>query len=118
MATSSPTTQPAPDPSHQKGGSSLTSLIDEVIGLVVAYAKQETLEPIKALGRFVAFGVAGAMLLAVGGAIATLAAVRIIQAEAAPHLNGDLTWVPYIGGILVAGGGATLAILRIGRRMR
>ena len=30
----------------------------DVLRLAVAYAKQETLEPIKGLGRFIAFGVA------------------------------------------------------------
>ncbi len=83
--------------------------------LVVAYAKQETLDPLKALGRFLAFGVVGAVLLSVGTVLGALAIVRAIQTETAPHLTGDLSWVPYAGGILfglaVAGGAAS----RIGR---
>ena len=40
--------------------------IRELKDLVVAYAKQETIDPIKGLGRFVGFGVGGAVLLGTG----------------------------------------------------
>lgn len=87
----------------------------EVKDLVLAYAKQETVDPLKALGRFVAFGVAGALLLAVGTVIGALAVVRAIQTETAPHLTGDLSWVPYTGGILFALVVASGAASRIGK---
>jgi hypothetical protein len=88
---------------------------NELLGLVVAYAKQETLVPIKSLGRYIAWGVAGAILFATGGAMLTLTAVRVVQSETGNHLRGDLTWVPYLGGALVAGAGALWAALRIVR---
>jgi len=94
---------------------SFGTLANELVGLVIAYVKQETLDPIKALGRFVAFGVAGALLLAFGGGFLTLAAVRAVQAETGNHLHGNLTWVPYTGGILLAGIGAGWAASRIGK---
>ena len=53
-----------------------------------------------------AFGVVGALLLGIGGGLLALAAVRAVQAETGQHLHGSLTWVPYFGGILVAGVGA------------
>jgi hypothetical protein len=83
--------------------------------LVIAYVKQETIVPIKSLGRFVLYGVAGASLLGAGGGLLTLAAVRAVQAETGSHLRGSLTWVPYVGGILVAGLGAGWAVSRIGK---
>ena len=99
-----------------KGGDkSFGTLANELTGLVIAYVKQETLEPIKSLGRFVAFGVAGALLLASGGVLLTLAAVRAVQAETGNHLHGNLTWVPYGAGILLAGIGAGWAVSRIGK---
>jgi hypothetical protein len=104
-----------PDPKPD-GGKSFGTLINELAGLVIAYVKQETIVPIKSLGRFVAFGVAGAVLLATGGALLTLAAVRAVQSETGHHLAGNLTWVPYAGGILLAGLGAGWAISRIGKR--
>ncbi len=88
---------------------------NELLALVIAYAKQETLAPIKNLGRYVAWGVAGAILLAAGGAMLTLTTVRIIQTETGNHLKGDLTWVPYLGGVLVAGAGGVWATMRIVR---
>jgi sugar phosphate permease len=94
-------------------GRSFGSLLDEFVSLVVAYAKQETLDPIKSLGRFIAFGIVGALLLALGGGLLALAAIRAIQAETADHLNGSLTWVSYFGGVVVAGVGAGWAVYRI-----
>ena len=97
------------------GGKAVGTLANELAGLLIAYVKQETVVPIKALGRFVAFGVAGAVLLAIGGAALTLATVRAVQAETGTHLRGNLTWVPYVGGILLAGVGAGWAASRIGK---
>lgn len=91
---------------------------NELLGLVIAYAKQETVVPLKSLGRYVGFGLAGAMLLAAGGALLTLTAVRVVQTETGPHLHGELTWVPYLGGILIAAIGAVWAVTRIGRDVK
>lgn len=101
--------------SKDSGGKSIGTLVNELAGLIITYVKQETVVPIKALGRFVAFGIAGALLLAIGGGLLTLAAVRAVQAETGNHLRGNLTWVPYVGGFLLAGIGAGWAVTRIGK---
>jgi hypothetical protein len=103
---------------QKDGGAGLGAHLNELLGLVIAYAKQETVVPLKNLGRFVAWGVAGALLLATGGAFLTLTAVRVVQSETGHHLRGDLTWVPYMGGALVAGAGAAWAATRIVRGSR
>ncbi|HMC41032.1 MAG TPA: hypothetical protein VKI19_15305 [Acidimicrobiales bacterium] len=95
--------------------SGLGTELQELVRLVLAYAKQETVVPIKNLGRYIAWGVAGAILFATGGAMLTLTAVRVIQSETGPHLRGDLTWVPYLGGALVALTGAVWATMRVVR---
>ena len=87
--------------------------INDLLSLVIAYAKQETVDPIRDLGRYLAFGVAGAILLAAGGAMLSLTAVRLIQAETGDHLTGSLTWVPYLGGVAVAAAEAGWAFLRL-----
>lgn len=102
-----------PTRSEGGGNKSMGTLVNELAGLVIAYVKQETVDPIKSLGRFVAFGVAGAILLALGGGLLTLAAIRAVQAETGHHLTGNLTWVPYAGGGLLAGVGAVWAAVRI-----
>jgi hypothetical protein len=43
----------------------------------------------------------------------TLTAVRVVQAETGHHLRGDLTWVPYLAGVVIAGLGAVWATARI-----
>jgi hypothetical protein len=104
------------DEARSSGDKSLRTLVRELIYLVITYVKQETLDPIKLLGLYVAFGVAGALLIGIGGILAVLTAVRLVQAEAGVHLSGNLTWVPYVGGIVVAGLGAGWAVSRIVRR--
>jgi len=98
-------------------GKGLGGDLNELVSLVVAYTKQETYDPIKSLLRFVAFGVAGSILIASGGALLTLTAVRVAQTETGTHLHGNLTWLPYVAGILVALLGAAWAALRIKKKV-
>ncbi|MHB1533538.1 MAG: hypothetical protein ACYC1D_02825 [Acidimicrobiales bacterium] len=90
----------------------------ELVSLVLAYAKQETVDPVKALGRYLLWGVSGAVFVAVGGFLLALGALRAVQSETAPHLSGDWSWVPYIAGVLLAAVGAGLAVSRIARAPR
>ena len=75
---------------------SLPTLAVELKDLVVAYAKQETLEPIKGLGRFIAFGVAGSLLVAVGLVLLILAVVRVLQEELSDTFDGNWSFAPYL----------------------
>ena len=74
----------------------LPTLVSELWDLVVRYAKQETLDPVKALGRYLKWGVAGAVLLAVGLPLLLLGGLRAAQEDLSPHLDGSLSWVPYV----------------------
>ena len=87
----------ASDDSKGKGGQ-----LSELVSLVVAYAKQETLGPVKSLGRYLLWGALGGLLLTIGSVLLALTAVRAVQAEAGRHLAGNWSWVPYMGGVLVA----------------
>jgi hypothetical protein len=87
--------------------------LHDLLALTVGYAKQETVVPLRNLGRYIAWGVAGAVLFATGGAMLTLTAVRVVQSETGRHLHGDLTWVPYLAGVVVASGGVGWALTRI-----
>ena len=97
----------------RKDDQSLGGQLNELVSLVLAYAKQETLDPLKSLGRYVLWGVLGAVFFASGGALLTLTAVRVVQSETGNHLRGNLTWVPYFGGVLVAASGVVWAAIRI-----
>jgi hypothetical protein len=81
---------------------SVRVLITELRGLVVAYAKQETVDPLKKLVRFVLWGLIGSFFLAVGSLLLTLAVVRVLQAETGSALTGNFSWVPYVGGVVFA----------------
>ena len=94
---------------------SVPTLIKELKDLVISYAKQETIDPLKALGRFLIFGVVGAVLLSVGVVLLSLAIVRAIQTEVGVHLSGSLSWVPYSGGVLFGLLVAVMAASRIAK---
>ncbi|HLN41854.1 MAG TPA: hypothetical protein VK215_05355 [Acidimicrobiales bacterium] len=81
--------------------------------LVVDYAKQETLGPLKSLGRFVAFGVAGSIALTVGTVLLLLAALRALQTETGTTFTGNLSWLPYLITVAGALGVMVLAAWRI-----
>ncbi len=86
----------------------------EVKDLVVAYAKQETIEPIKGLGRFLAFGMAGSLLLSTGLLLLLLAGLRALQTETGTTFSGNLSWAPYLIVLVAAGALAALTLSRIG----
>ena len=97
------------------GNKSISTLVNELAGLIVAYVRQQTVVPLQSLGRYILFGFLGAILISVGGGLAALAVVRLLQAETGRHLTGSLTWASYAGGMIVAGSGAALAFSRIGK---
>lgn len=86
--------------------------------MIVAYAKQETIEPIKGLGRYVGFGVAGSIMVGIAGILGGLAILRALQAETGDTFDGQLTWAPYAitaGICLMLMAGAVWAAGRGGR---
>src|SRR3954447_12913917 len=87
------------DPSGDK---SLPTQIGELWRLVLAYFRQETVEPVRDLGRFVAFGVAGSLVLGVGVGLLLLATLRFFQTETGSTFTGHLSWVPYLIMLIVA----------------
>jgi hypothetical protein len=102
--------------------------VAELVQLVIAYAKQETVDPVVKQAKTLGRGLAGAVLLAIGTVLLAIGFVRALQAEfgasgspatgyapltkvaqpvptATPygvlgHLSGDWSWVPYMGGAL------------------
>lgn len=75
--------------------------IGEIKDLVVAYFKQETIEPLKGLGRYVGFGLLGATLLGMGVLFLAMAGLRALQTETGSRFTGSWSWAPY--GIIVLG---------------
>ncbi|MFN8036246.1 MAG: phage holin family protein [Acidimicrobiia bacterium] len=69
--------------------------VTEIWELVVAYAKQETVDPLKNVGRYLAWGLAGAFLIGVGSVYLTLAVLRFLQHDTDTHFRDHLSWLPY-----------------------
>jgi hypothetical protein len=67
----------------------------ELVDLVIAYAKQETLEPLKGLGKNAALGLGGAVLLGIGGLFCSISALRAMQSETDFFERHNLTYLPY-----------------------
>jgi hypothetical protein len=89
-------------------GGGLTSAGGEFFQLVVDYAKQETLGPLKDLGRFVAYGLAGSVAITAGTVLLLLAALRALQTETGTSFTGNLSWLPYV--IIAAAAIAVMAL--------
>lgn len=67
----------------------------DAISLLIAYVKQETLDPLRQLGRFVLFGTIGSVAIAVGTVMLLIAALRVLQTETGAF-HGNLSWLPYL----------------------
>ena len=80
---------------------------DDAIQLILDYVKQETVAPIKGLGRFVGFGLAGAVAMAGGSMLLLLGLLRLLQTETGRTFAGNWSWAPYLvtaaAAVLVAG---------------
>jgi hypothetical protein len=87
----------------------LPQLVLELRDLVVRYFRQETIEPLQALGRYVAFGLGGALLLGVGVILLAVGSLRLLQTETGSTFHGDWSWAPYgiVFAALVVGGAVT-----------
>lgn len=81
---------------------SLPTLASELWAMVVTYVKQETIVPIKGLGKFIVLGLAGSVTLSVGLLLLSLALLRALQTETRVF-DGDWSWAPY-GITLIASG--------------
>ena len=76
-------------------GAPLPQLALELRDLVVGYVKQETVVPLRQLGRYVAFGVLGSLLLGLGVVLLGVGGLRALQTETGSTFTGDWSWAPY-----------------------
>ena len=84
----------------------------ELQELVVDYAKQETVDPIKNLGQYLGAGVGGSVLIGTGISFGLLAVLRLLQWIGTDEneagqitggtFNDDLSYIPYFIVVLLA----------------
>jgi hypothetical protein len=87
--------------------------VSEVVDFVKAYAKQETIGPLKGAGSWLGYGAAAALLLAVGVVLLLVGLLRLLQTEWTRSATGSLSWLAYLITLAVAGAVIALAISRI-----
>jgi hypothetical protein len=86
---------------------------DDAFQLTIQYLKQETIQPLKGLGRFLAWGIAGSFAIAAGVLLLLVGVLRLLQQETGTALGGDWSWVPYVVVIVLGAGVIGVAIWRI-----
>jgi len=95
---------------------SVPALAAELWDLVRAYAKQETIDPIKGLVKRLVFGLAGSTLLSVGLVLLALGGLRALQTETGSTFEGNWSWAPYL--IALVGTVAVIGLVSLGMRKR
>jgi hypothetical protein len=84
--------------------------VNEIVGMVKTYAKQETVDPLRNAGRFLAWGIAGAVCLGLGTILLLTAILRAMQY----WMHGAMSWAPYLITLAVGAVVVGLAAWRIG----
>ena len=88
--------------------------IGELVELVAAYARQQTLEPIRGAGRWLAYGLLAVISLVFGTVMISLGTLRLLQTEV---FAGATTWsfVPYMIVVVMCGVAVAYTVSRINR---
>ncbi len=100
-------------PQSDNGTRGLRHAGDDAFQLTVDYLKQETIEPLKGLGRFLYMGIAGSFFLAGGILLILIGILRLLQTETGTALTGDWSWAPYAVVVVLGIGVIGVAAWRI-----
>jgi uncharacterized membrane protein len=87
--------------------------VGEIIDYVKAYAKQETLGPLKGAGNWLGYGFAAAAALGLGLVLILVGLLRLLQTEWERSASGNLSWLPYLVVLVVATVLLALTLMRI-----
>ncbi len=83
-------------------------VLSELWTLSVDYAKQEIRDPLKGLGKYLAYGSAGMLLIGMGCVLLAIGALRALQTETGSTFTGNWSWAPYA--IVLLGAVVVLAL--------
>lgn len=105
-----------PQPTAREQQKGMGEVVSELWQLVKDYGRQETIDPLRDLGRFVGFGAVGSVVLGVGLILLTLGLLRALQHEANTTFDGNLTVLPYAIALVVTALLAALAARAITKK--
>ena len=69
--------------------------ISELYDLVIKYAKQEAIDPLRGAGRWLAFGLFAAVLISIGVVIGSIGVLRLVQTTPLGASNA-WSWLCYL----------------------
>ncbi|MFL6204966.1 MAG: hypothetical protein ACJ739_06415 [Acidimicrobiales bacterium] len=95
---------------------SIPQVANELWELTLAYAKQETVDPLKGLGRYLGYGVSGSLVFAFGSVLLLLSLLRALQTETGDAFDGNLTCIPYLIVVVAAALLVALVMWRVVKR--
>jgi hypothetical protein len=95
---------------------SIPEVATELWAMTKDYARQETIDPLKGVGRYLGFGAGGALLLALGVIMLMLSGLRALQTQTGDALDGSLSWLPYVIVLAVAALLVAWAVSRISKK--
>ncbi len=97
--------------SASSGGWQSQSFIGDIRDLwqlVLTYLKQETIDPVKGLGRYIGYGLAGSLAVGLASILLLLGILRLLQERTGELFTGRLHWVPYL--TVIVGCGVVIAL--------
>lgn len=97
------------------GSRPVPEVVRDLWDLLVAYTRQETLQPLRNIGRYLFFGVGGMIVITTGVFLLCMSALRALQTQTNGVFDGAWSWVPYLVVALVVSGLVVFAFSRIGR---
>lgn len=97
-------------------GVSVGANVSEIAETVKAYAKQETIGPLRGLGRYLGFGLAGAVCIGLGVILLAVGVLRLLQTETDSTFTGSLSWIPYLIVVVLLAVVAGLFAMRIANK--
>ncbi len=86
---------------------------DDVFDLVVSYAKQETIEPLRGALRWILWGLASMAFICTGRVFIVLGVVRVTQDVLGDSFQHSWSFVSYFVGVLACGIVVAFALMSI-----
>ena len=93
-----------------------TEQVSDIVDTVKAYARQETIEPLRGAARWVAVGTLASLSLGLGMILLAMAILRLSQDLGGTTLDGSWSFVHYLITCLIMAVLAAVAIQRISQR--
>jgi len=90
-----------PQSAARKQDKSTGEVVSDLWGLLKDYGAQETIDPVKRLGRFIAFGSGATFCWGLAGTMFALAVMRIIQVEGRRWFHGNWSLIAYVVALVI-----------------